>query len=309
MFRSLVQGVPRMLRFTRRVGAAFLHNKGLLLAGGVGYNTLLSAVPFFAVTVTGLSYFFAEATILRVAAAEVEAILPNYSHEVMRAVRAFLASREVVGVIGTAGLIFFSSLAFRMLEEAISVIFGSLAYAPPRRFWISAVLPYVALVLLTLALFALALLHTAAEALGGPGLVEQLSDVFFQVLGFVSQVILFMVTYQVLPVVRVAWRRAFFGGLAAALLWELVGRLLAYYFTNVSLVGVVYGSLATVVVVLLTLEAGAIILLLGAQVIAELEASAHAGLPWYEDPRSKGGEATAEGGAGPESETRGAPPG
>ena len=40
---------------------------------------------------------------------------------------------------------------------------------------------------------------------------------------------------------------------------------------SVSLVNVVYGSLATVVVVLLTLEAAAIILLLGAQVIAELE--------------------------------------
>jgi len=39
----------------------------------------------------------------------------------------------------------------------------------------------------------------------------------------------------------------------------------------VSLVNVVYGSLATVVIVLLTLETAAIILLLGAQVIAELE--------------------------------------
>jgi uncharacterized BrkB/YihY/UPF0761 family membrane protein len=47
---------------------------------------------------------------------------------------------------------------------------------------------------------------------------------------------------------------------------------------------VIYGSLATVIVVLLGLEIGAIILLLGAQIIAELEHSAEHGCPWYIDP-------------------------
>jgi len=32
----------RVLRFARRVVAAFLRNRGILLAGGVGYNSLLS---------------------------------------------------------------------------------------------------------------------------------------------------------------------------------------------------------------------------------------------------------------------------
>ena len=57
-----------------------------------------------------------------------------------------------------------------------------------------------------------------------------------------------------------------------------------YFFTSISMVNVVYGSFATVIVVLLYLEIAFVILLLGAQVIAELEASAAAGLPWYEEP-------------------------
>jgi uncharacterized BrkB/YihY/UPF0761 family membrane protein len=61
------------------------------------------------------------------------------------------------------------------------------------------------------------------------------------------------------------------GGLVAAILWEIVRNFLVWWFSNVSLVNVVYGSLATVVIALLTLETAAIILLLGAQVIAELE--------------------------------------
>ena len=59
---------------------------------------------------------------------------------------------------------------------------------------------------------------------------------------------------------------------------------MVYYFTKISMVNLIYGSLATVIVVLLFLEVAFVILLLGAQVIAELEASSTAGLRWYEKP-------------------------
>ena len=70
----------------------------------------------------------------------------------------------------------------------------------------------------------------------------------------------------------------------AALLWEGVRLLLVYYFANLSFVNAVYGSLATLVIVLISLEVGAIILLLGAQVIAELERNSRLGLAWHLDP-------------------------
>jgi hypothetical protein len=43
--------------------------------------------------------------------------------------------------------------------------------------------------------------------------------------------------------------------------------------------------MATLIIVLLTLEAIAFILLLGAQIIAELQCNANAGLPWHEEPK------------------------
>jgi membrane protein len=62
--------------------------------------------------------------------------------------------------------------------------------------------------------------------------------------------------------------------MAATVLWEIVRHILVWYFANLSMVNVVYGSLATTIIVLLTLEVAALILLLGAQVIAELERTA-----------------------------------
>ena len=55
------------------------------------------------------------------------------------------------------------------------------------------------------------------------------------------------------------------------LLWEATRHILLWYFSTLSVVGVVYGSLATTIVGLLSLEVASIILLLGAQVIAEYE--------------------------------------
>jgi YihY family inner membrane protein len=90
-------------------------------------------------------------------------------------------------------------------------------------------------------------------------------------LSLVGEIAILTALYYMMPVGRMAVRRALMGATAATLLWELVRRVLVWYFANLSMVNVLYGSLATAIVVLLTLEVGAVILLLGAQVIAELE--------------------------------------
>lgn len=64
-----------------------------------------------------------------------------------------------------------------------------------------------------------------------------------------------------------------YGGVTAAVLWEITRHALVWYFTSLSLVNVIYGSLASAVVALLSFEAAALILLFGAQVIAEFERS------------------------------------
>ena len=55
------------------------------------------------------------------------------------------------------------------------------------------------------------------------------------------------------------------------MLWEITRRLLIWYLSTLSQVSLVYGSLATAIVVLLSLELGATLILLGAQVISEYE--------------------------------------
>jgi len=75
----------------------------------------------------------------------------------------------------------------------------------------------------------------------------------------------------VMPVGRLSLRHALIGGMTAAFFWELTRHVLVWYFATLSQVGLVYGSLTTAIVVLLSLEIAATLVLLGAQVISEFE--------------------------------------
>ena len=285
--------LPRLAQFAWRVLCHFLKSRGILLAGGVGYNILLSIVPLFAVLVVLLTQVVDEQHLLNVLSVQARHLAPAHAEVLMDAVRGLLESRDVIGILSFPILLLFSSFAFRMLEDALAIIF----HAPEsthikRSAWVSVMLPYAFMLVLGAGLMALTLVVTLASSLNTliMALFEReipfagFSEPVLNLFSFVGVFLLFSAIYKVLPVVRIALRRAVVGGFVAALLWEGIRLLLVYYFTHLSFVNVVYGSLATLIIVLLSLEIGAIILLLGAQVIAELERNTRLGLPWYVDP-------------------------
>jgi uncharacterized BrkB/YihY/UPF0761 family membrane protein len=90
--------------------------------------------------------------------------------------------------------------------------------------------------------------------------------------------------FWVMPVGRGSLRASLWGGAIAAVFWQGLQGALIWYFANISSVNLIYGSLAGIVVVLFSFELAAAIVLLAAQVIAELERSGRAGLRWFEAP-------------------------
>ncbi|MDN6319073.1 MAG: YihY/virulence factor BrkB family protein [Marinobacter sp.] len=270
--------LPRqLLRFAYRVLRNFLRNHGVLLAGGVGYNVLVSAVPLLALLAVLLTHVVNEDQLLNVMAVQAQHFAPAHADLLLDAVRAFMESRDIIGIVGLPILLFFSSFAFRMLEDSIAIIFHR-PDNPHRSFWVSAALPYAFILILGAGLLALTLLFSLMNALyESPGLILYL-------ISFMGVFVLFSAIYKVLPIVRISRRRAVVGGLVAAILWEATRLLLIYYFLNISFVNVIYGSLATIIVILISLEIASIILLLGAQIIAELERSERLGLPWHVAP-------------------------
>lgn len=281
----------RVVHFSWRVLADFMANRGLLLAGAVGYNVLLSIIPLLAVFASVLTYVVDEAQLVSIIRAQARLVAPGQAGQLVETVQQFLDSRELLGIVGITALLFFSSLAFRMLEDAIAIIFHRQVRQRARSFWVSVLLPYAYVLALGIGILALTLMVALVDTLsersiawpGGEIALSRAPALLLSVSGFIGIGLLFTSVYKVLPVTPIALRRALIGGFTAAALWELLLRVLVYYFDRISLVDTIYGSFATIVVVLLSLELGAVILLLGAQVIAELERNAEAGVRWYED--------------------------
>ena len=270
----------------------FLRNHGLLLTGAVAYNMMLSLIPLSAVMMVGFSQFYEPDVILEALTTEVALIAPGFGPTLTDVLEGFLGNRRVVGWVGVGVLLFFSSMAFRVLEDAIALIFHRPLPTLKRKFWVSAMLPYLFILILAGGLILVTSVNAlidAQEAIGhsfprlerllqyNPGGLIYLTNLLLLVL-------LFTLLYKIMPVATVDFRRALAGGITAAILWEIARYLLVVYFTRISIVNVVYGSMATIIIVLLTMEAVALILLLGAQVIADLQRNANLGLPWYQDP-------------------------
>jgi YihY family inner membrane protein len=109
------------------------------------------------------------------------------------------------------------------------------------------------------------------EVFGRTWSLGGVSGLLLYLLGVGGEVLLLTSVYLVMPVGRLSLRHALIGGATAALLWEITRHTLIWYFATLSQVRVVYGSLTTSIVVLLSLDIAAMVLLLGAQVIAEYE--------------------------------------
>lgn len=266
-------------RFAGRVVAGFRANQGFLLAGAVAYNTLLSIVPMFAIILVLLSHFRDAPTLLANMDEYLRLVAPGQADALVAQIAVFLENRKLVGTMGLALLLFFSSLAFTVLENALSVIFFHRVVIRRRHFLVSAVIPYCYILLLAVGMLvvnvvsgALAVLDDRTVTfLGRTWLLGGADAALIYLLGLLGEVILLTSLYLVMPVGRPALRHALIGGATAALLWEITRHVLVWYFSTLSMVNLIYGSFAAAIVLLLSLEAGAVILLLGAQVIAEYE--------------------------------------
>jgi YihY family inner membrane protein len=266
-----------LVAFVGRVVSGFQRSQGFLLAGAVAYYTLLAIVPLFVVLLVGLSHLVDEHRLLETVASNLQLVIPSQAAVVTEQVENFLAHREVVGIVGLLALLLFSSTAFTVIESAMAAIFHHRTATQHRRFLVSVLLPYLFMVLIGLGLLLITVISSALDAVravrvfGHTWHPAGLSGAVLYLLGVVGLALLLTAFYMVLPVGQIRFAHALAGGVTATVLWELTRHLIVWYFATLSMVNVIYGAMAAVIVVLLTLEAAAIILLFGGEVIAEID--------------------------------------
>jgi len=265
--------------FTCRVFTGFRANQGFLLSGAVAYYTLLSIVPMLALILIMLSQLTDLQLLLATTREYLVLVAPGQADKLTAQVAAFLHDWKLVGTLGLVMLVLFSSFAFTTLENAMSVIFFHRVEIHRRHFMVSAIIPYCYILCLALGMLLVSAVSGMLHGLDGESFtvlgqswsLQGYDAGIIYLLGIIGEILLLSSLYLVMPSGRLAVHHALLGGVTATVLWELTRHFMVWYFSTLSIVNIVYGTFATAVILLLSLEAAAVILLFGAQVISEYE--------------------------------------
>ena len=266
--------------FSLRVLKAFQANQGLLLAGAVAYYALLSIVPLLVLVVIVLSQVIDQEVLMLTLDRALAYVVPGEGKAMVVELKSLLDHREVIGWMLLITMLFFSALGFKVLESAISVIFLHRVVKRKRHWLVSLLLmPFSYIFFIAAVLFVGSFVIIDLTALGSLNLLvmgHSWSLGSFSVwliygVGVLGEILLISSIYYFMPVGKVSMHHALIGGVTAGLLWEIFRHLLGWYLGSLSQMSVVYGSLTTAIIVLISMEMVATLLLLGAQVIAEYE--------------------------------------
>lgn len=277
--KSALHVLQHPIAFAWQVLRSFGKNQGLLLAGSVAYYALLSLVPMLILSIIALSHFVEPAELLNTLAHYLDWLVPSQSSSLLADVSGFLENRNGIGVVLLLTMLFFSSLAFSVLEKAMAVIFSHRSAIRKRHAAVSVVMPYCFVLALGVGLLVITAIFIRLEAvaqeaihfMGTDWSLNGISGLMLYLMGFGVETFIFTAIYLAMPVGRTRLRHALVGGITATLLWETIRHLLVWYFSHLSKISIVYGSLTTAVVALFSMEIAAMLLLFGAQLISEYE--------------------------------------
>ena len=236
-------------------------------AAALAYYGILSLFPLLLFLVF-LGSQFLDSADSRLALNEgLEELIPAASDIVRQTVDQSVAARGSIGLIAGIGLLWSASTLFNALTVSLNVIWD----ASPRPFWKRRAIAAVSVITIGL-LFIASITFSALAAIP---LSDQLTGLLGYVnfsVGLIASVLLFWLVYYGIPNKTVNPRGTLAGAILAALLWQFAKSAFALYISSgLTNYGAIYGSLASVIALILWAYISALILFLGAEFAAALQ--------------------------------------
>ena len=251
------------------------------LAGGIAFNLLLAAVPFFLLLATGLAYLLNQSA--DVSSAEINAIidrfLPPHPASEPSPVGALLApimnSRQALGTVGIIGFIWFSTRLFGSLRSVLCQIFdieSDRGIIAGKIFDVQITIVSTLLLVLYTGLSAYLALATTRGliVLGELGLRKDmmggLEYNIGQAIAFCFITLMFFSLYKFLPNRHIRWQTAFIASLFTSFMLEVAKRVFGAYVQSFNPGSFYSGTVAAVVIVVVWVYYAAMLFILGGEV-------------------------------------------
>lgn len=252
----------------------FAAHRGLFMAAGLSFYLLICLIPMLFLVVSALGFVLSGEAATQAVLNQLSQIMPVYRKELSDALARIIATRNLSGLLGTAILLLFSTQLFGSLRLVMNEIFG----VKRGRGFLRGMLSDILMLFVMGALF-----------LASIGIM----DLFFWLKTFVlapalmprqwirSMAVglslgldagLFFVAYRYFPARPVLAGAALAGALLAAVLWEIAKQMFRWYILAVGVYDQIYGPLGALVALAMFAYYTGVVLLLGAEYAAALEA-------------------------------------
>ncbi|MDH3638528.1 MAG: YihY family inner membrane protein [Gammaproteobacteria bacterium] len=263
---SWLKVVNRTHRFFAAVGRRFLADRCLRSASALSFTTVLSLVPLVAVVFGSMSMFpvfgkWGEALqgfIYR-------NFVPAAGDVIFSHLERFAGTAGQLTTIGLVALVLSALLLLVTIEEA----FNDVWRVHKGRSLVQRVLAYWTVLTLGPLLMGASLSLTSyllsLSLIPDQAMLVKAHSIFLRLLPFVFEVLAFTLLYLVVPNCSVRPRDAFWGGVVAALLFEITKRGFALFVLNYSNYQIIYGALAAIPIFLIWIYLSWLVILIGAE--------------------------------------------
>ena len=245
------------------------------MAAGVAYYAVLSLFPLLLALIAGLSLALRSDTVEAELFDFFETYLPGSVELLEKNITAAAPVRGAIGLLGLLGLLWSASAIFGAISRAVNRAWD---VHRDRPFYV-AKLRHLAMAAGVGILFILSLMITTAlQTLGGvtlPGvgslsfLGNTVVSIGGRVLPFLLSFAIFTLIYKFIPNTKTFWRYVWPGALLAAVLFELAKSVFILYLDRFANYQAVYGSIGSVIALLVWMYLSAFVLILGAEVSTE----------------------------------------
>ena len=266
--RGLAARLGWLLRdYAKRVWDNSGEDNVFFLAGGIAFNILLAAVPFFLLLATGLVYLLNQSP--DVTSAEVLAIVdkflpphpPGDSGPAATILNEVIKRRGSLGIYSAVGFIWFSTRLFGSLRTVLAAIFDIEMTLVSSLLLVAytSLSAYLAIAT-TRGVLILSDLGIRKELMG------QLEYNLGQLLAFSFIATMFFCLYKFLPHRKIRWRTALIAALFTSVLLEVAKRAFSAYVRSFNPGSFYSGTVAALVIVVIWVYYASFIFIIGGEV-------------------------------------------
>lgn len=257
-----------------RTGREAAQDRITIVAASVTFFTLLAIFPALGVFVS-LYGLIADVALVKEQLGQLSAVFPPEAvrllgEQMMRLAESHTGSLSAAFVISLLFSLWSASAGMRSLFDGLNIVYDE---TESRNFFLRSALAYLfTLALLTFLVLVSGILVAAPIVLDALGLRERWMIAARWPLVYAVAAGSFLIAYRFGPSrTRARWRWLVPGALAAAFFWLAGSAAFSWYVNNLARLDVTYGSLGAVIAFMLWVWLSAVIVLMGAELNAEME--------------------------------------